>query len=190
MQIAARIVAVIVVGTLLGLFATWFAVVHRGMPGEISNGPWRTSLAIGNPQSDPYTRASVALHGLFALNRSETIYFTAMQDSGGRPLDGHCRYEVAGRDPSARWWSITAYGDDDFLIPNPANRFSVSKDSVLHRANGTFSIQVSTGQGGANWIPVATRPFSLTLRLYNPGPDVALDPGEAALPTINKGTCS
>ena len=98
------------------------------MGDSVADGPWKTSLVAGSPQSDPYTRARVALHGLLALNRKETIYYTATEDSDGAKLDGNCRYEVRGRDPNTRWWSITAYGADDYLIPNPGNLYSVSAD--------------------------------------------------------------
>jgi hypothetical protein len=190
MNLALRILAVVVVGTVLGLAATW--IVTRHMPGEVRNGPWTTNLATGSPQSDPYTRARVALHGLLALNRSETLYFTAVEDKDGAALDGRCRYEITGRDPNTRWWSITAYGDDDYLIPNSRNLYSVSQTSVIRGKDGSFSIAV----GGANapdtktsWIPAGSGKFSLTLRLYNPGPDVALDPAQAALPVLKKVSC-
>ena len=189
MNLALKISAVVIVGALLGLFATWIAVVRGDMPGGVSNGPWKTSLAIGSTQSDPYTRASVALHGLFALNRSETIYYTATSDADGNALDGACRYEIAGRDPDARWWSITAYGADDFLIPNPANRFSVAKTTVQHNANGSFAVQVGGANNSANWIPTGAGAFSLTLRLYNPGPTAAIDPVQTMLPTLKKVGC-
>jgi hypothetical protein len=189
MNLPVKIVAVLVAGTLVGLFSTWLIVVRGGMPGGLSNGPWHTSLATGNEQSDPYTRASVALRGLFALNRDETIYFTATHDEAGNRLDGNCRYEITGHDPSARWWSITAYGADDFLIHNAENRYSVSQSSVARDANGAFRVTVGGPDAGANWIPVGDGPFSLTLRLYNPGPDATLDPGHATLPALRKISC-
>lgn len=189
MRIALKILAVLVVGAALGLFVTWATVVRGSMPGGVFDGPWKTNLAVGSEQSDPYTRAAVALHGLFALNRRETIYYTATADSDGRRLDGGCRYAVEGGDPQARWWSITAYGADDFLIPNPAARYSVAKTTVARRADGSFAVTVGGSAGGSNWIPVRAGSFSLTLRLYNPSPAVALDPEHAALPALKRVSC-
>jgi hypothetical protein len=189
MKLATKIITAVVVGTLLGLFATWFTVERGSMPGAVTNGPWTTNLAAGNSQSDPYTRAKVAIHGLLALNRSETIYYSAARDGDGEPLDGRCVYEISGRDPDARWWSITAYGADDFLIPNPAGRYSVSKTTVSRAPDGDFSVQVGGANSGANWIPLAPERFVLTLRLYNPGPAVALDPAHVALPALKKVSC-
>lgn len=189
MKIVGKIAAALIIGTALGVAATWFTVVRAAKPGGLSNGPWRTNLATGDARSDPYTRARVAVHGLLALNRSETIYFTAARDSDGEPLDGRCIYQLSGRDPDARWWSVTAYGPDDYLIPNAAGRYSVSKTSVTKASDGTFSIQVGGATDGANWIPLAPERFSLSLRLYNPSELIGLDPVHAALPAIKKLSC-
>jgi len=105
MHVAVKILVVVVVGVLLGLGATWFVTSRGGMGDSVVDGPWKTSLVVGSPQSDPYTRARVALHGLLALNRNETIYYTATTDNEGHALDGHCVYEIRGRDPNTRWWS-------------------------------------------------------------------------------------
>jgi hypothetical protein len=186
---ALKILAVLVVGTAIGLFATWIIVFRGGMPSAIANGPWRTSLATGSEQGDPYTRASVAVHGLLALSRIETLYFTATQDSDGNSLDGRCTYVVSGRDPDARWWSVTAYGSDDYLIANPAHRYSVSATSVARNKDGSFAIAVGGERKDTNWIPTADGPFALTLRLYNPGAVTSLDPETAQLPTLKKVSC-
>jgi hypothetical protein len=189
MNLAPKILAVLVVGTFVGLFGTWFTVFQGGMPGGVSDGPWTTNLAVGSPQSDPYTRAKTAIHGLLALNRNETIYYTATHDSDGRPLDGACRYLITGRDPDTRWWSITAYGDDDFLIANPANRYSVAMTTIARDKTGAFTVQVGGLGDGSNWIPTASGRFSLTLRLYDPSPVVAIDPALATLPSLKRVSC-
>jgi len=177
------------VGTALGLFTTWLTVVRVAMPGGVENGPWRTDVAAGNPRSNPYTRARIALHGLLALNARETVYYTATHESEGHQLDGRCVYEISGHDPDARWWSITAYGPDEFLIPNPANRYSVSKTTVAREPDGAFLVQVGGANDGANWIPLGLGRFSLSLRLYNPGPQVVFDPAHVVLPTLKKVSC-
>ena len=189
MRFALRVLAVLVIGTALGLFLTWATVV-RGMPGDVQDGPWHTSLLVGSAASGPYLRASVAIHGLLALNRHETIYYSTSRDDAGDRLEGNCTYRVAGRDPAARWWSITAYGPDDYLIPNAANRYSVSKNAVAREDDGSFIVMVAHGDSGPNWIPVGDGPFSLSLRLYNPQASVTADPAKVALPTIEKAGCS
>jgi hypothetical protein len=189
MRTALKVLAVLVVGIALGLAATWASVIRGTMAGGVSDGPWRTSLYAGSREGGPYLRAQIAMHGLLALNRHETIYYTAARDSDGNVLDGRCLYQIEGRDPPARWWSITAYGADDFLIPNAAERYSMSVNSVARRADRSFVVTLSKGQGGANWIPVGDGPFNVSLRLYNPAPAVAGDPAHVVLPTIRRGTC-
>jgi len=189
MRTFGKILAAVVFGVVLGLFVTWLTIVRgAGMGGDVTDGPWRTSLLTGSSESGMALRASVALHGLFALNRHETIYYTAVTDSAGNKLDGACRYTVAGRDPPTRWWSVTAYGSDDFLIPNAGNRYAVSMNSVSRDKDGVFAAHVSPK--AADEIVTAPGPFSLTLRLYNPDPKVAADPAHVALPTITKVNCA
>jgi hypothetical protein len=188
MRTIAKAIVSVAAGIALGVGTTWLAV-RGGLPGGVDDGPWQTSLAIGSANGDALTRASVALHGLFALNRSETIYYTARSDDTGAALTGACTYRVSGRDPATRWWSITAYGADDFLIPNPGKHYSVSKNSVTRDAGGTFAATVSAKQAPADWIAVTDAPFSLTLRLYNPDKSVAADPAHAKLPAITKVSC-
>src|SRR5215469_11825843 len=135
MHIAAKIGASAVAGILLGLSATYI-VAHRGVPGAVRDGPWVTNLFIGSAAGGPYTRASIALHGLFAINRNEVIYYDTSRDDSGEPLVVNCEYVLQGRDPDARWWSLTAYGADDYLIANPTNRYSVDKASVERKPDG------------------------------------------------------
>ena len=186
---ALKILSVLVVGTALGLFATWATVVRGAMGGDVSSGPWRTSLYTGSSEGGPYLRAHIAVHGLLALSREETVYYSAASDSEGHTLDGNCSYQLEWRDPPTRWWSITAYGPDDFLIPNPADRYSVSMHSVARRADGTFAVTLSKKQVGVDWIPLAAGRFDLTIRLYNPQAAVVADPGRVTLPTIRKAVC-
>jgi hypothetical protein len=189
MRFALKLLAVLVVGTALGLAATWLSV-RWFSPSRIGDGPWKTNLLAGSAQSGPYWRAAVATHALFALNCTESAYYTADTDSDGGKLDGRCRYEMAGPEPQARWWSITAYGPDDYLIANPAHRYSVSKMTVAREGDNTIRVEVGGEAGAGNWIPTGSGPFSLTLRFYNPGSDVVTNPAHVALPAIRKMACT
>lgn len=186
---AFKIFLTLAIGVAFGLAATWATVIRGTTSSNVSDGPWRTSLHTGSSEGGPYLRAWIAVHGLLALSRQETIYYTATSDSDGHGLDGKCSYEIEGRDPPARWWSITAYGADDFLIPNAADRYSVSMNSVVRRADGTFTVALSEAPAERNWIPVAGPRFDVTIRLYNPQAAVVADPAHAALPTIRKVSC-
>ena len=191
MHVALKSLAAIAVGVAFGLLITWATVVRSaGMGGEVTDGAWHTSLLAGSAESGPYLRAVIALHGLLALNRSETIYYSATHDDARNALDGACVYRITGRDPPARWWSITAYGADDFLITNPAGRYSVSQNSIRRRADGSFVVLARKNADAANQIALGAGAFTLTLRLYNPSAAVAADPAHVALPDIEKVSCT
>lgn len=190
MWFAARLIGAVLVGVALGLGSAYVAITSLRGEHAVTNGPWTTSLATGGAGADMYTRAFVALTGLLALNKNETIYFGAQKDSAGEPLDGHCSYRIEGRDPDTRWWSITLYGGDDFLIPNPANRYSVSQTNVVRAADGAFVIRLSTVEETGNWIATSPEGFQITLRLYNPGALVKDNPATTPLPAIVKEACT
>lgn len=176
-------------GIFLPLFLLWLG---RAGEGRIAVGPWHTSLAVGATDADIYTRTYTAINGLLALNRSETIYFDAHHDDDGRKLQADCEYDVSGGPISARWWSITAYASDNFLIPNAANRYSYNVKSLTTDAGGRYSIALGPRERPGHWLPTGDGGggFSLLLRLYNPEADIATTPGVARLPNIKRvGDC-
>lgn len=186
-----RLLASIVLALVLGLGSAYVAVRNAAPEdSSVKNGPWTANLAAGGTNADDYTRTAVALAGLLALNKEETIYYGATEDSAGEPFDPACAYRVDGRDPDARWWSITAYGTDHFLIDHPSKRYSVSKSDVVRAPDGSFVVRVSTTQEAQNWIASSKDGFQLTLRLYNPGATVRDDPAGVTLPSITKEACS
>jgi hypothetical protein len=186
-----RLLASLALAAALGLASAYLAARYL-VSGDAAatNGPWVTNLAAGAPAADPYTRASIALTGLLALSKEETIYYNATQDSAGEALDGRCSYRIEGRDPDARWWSLTVYGSDHFLIDTPGNRYSVSKTSVVRNGDGTFVVRLSTIEEAGNWVATSPDGFQVTLRLYNPSTAVANDPATVPLPAIVKEGCT
>jgi hypothetical protein len=188
MRLSLKILVVLVAGTMLGLLATWLAV-FRFPPGAINDGPWKAIPEAATAQSDAYRRAIAAVHGLFAMNRARAIYYTATTDSEGHTLTGQCRYKVEGPAPDARWWSITAYGPDDYLIANPTGRYSVTKQQATPDARGNIAVLIGGTSGGGSLVPVGTGRFSLSLRLYNPGPEFIANPAAGALPALLRVAC-
>jgi hypothetical protein len=188
MRLLLKLLVVLVAGTMFGLLATWLAVFHFP-PARIGDGPWQTNPDVATAQTDSYRRAFAAVHGLFATNRTGAIYYTATTDNDGRTLTGRCRYEVEGPAPDARWWSITAYGPDDYLIANPTGRYSVTTQQVAPDARGNIVVLIGRTSGGGKLVPVGPGRFSLLLRLYNPGPELIADPAHAALPALLRVSC-
>jgi hypothetical protein len=156
----------------------------------VENGPWMTNLAAGSKNAGMYERAAIAVIALFANSRAETIYFTAFTDSQGETLRSECDYELRGHDLDARWWSITAYGPDGFLIPNDEDRYSYNLQNLAREPDGSYAVQLASERRRGNWLPLnLSGGFSLTIRLYNPGGSVTRSPGEVHLPRISKRGC-
>lgn len=173
----------------LGLASAALSIRLVSRRAAIRIGPWGTSTTAGSGEMGMYERAAVATHALFVLNRSETVYYRAHSDGGGRDLDARCDYQIRGRPLEARWWSITVYGSDDFLIPNAQGRYSFTMANLALEPDGSFLIRASPGPQPGNWLPLGgTGHVSFTLRLYAPSAAVASHPERAALPTI-AGAC-
>lgn len=136
----------------------------------VQNGPWSTSLAVGGTSANPYLRAWVAKHGLLALTKSETIYLSAAVDDNREPLLGNCDYRIEGKAPDTRWWSITVYGEDDFLIPNEQRCYSWCCTEMKLEPGGSFEIYLCRTPKEGCWLPTGqAEKLILMLRLYNPG---------------------
>ena len=201
-------------GVVLGMGTAWWTIRSGGTARSLVKiGPWETSLLAGSPQADAYTRARVAVVGLLALGRHETVYYVARTDSTGQALRSRCQYQIDGLAPPARWWSLTAYADDHFLFEAPQDRFSLNgalarldprgefhvmtgpTRPVWADANGHDDANLRKGPNGSEaettWLPTpGDRGLELTLRLYHPSPALQEDPRGLHAPTIRRvGSC-
>ncbi|SDU23360.1 DUF1214 domain-containing protein [Halopseudomonas salegens] len=201
MKLIGKLAAAFLVALVLGIGSAWVVINAMspiaGRGGMIQNGAWTTSLLIGSSAATPYTRAIVARAGLLALAKSETVYFTAFTDDDGAPLKTDCTYAVSGTPLPARWWSITAYGANHYLIPNGHDKYSENKHSLSWQGVGEgrrFRFALGPDAQEGDFIPTGHdsgegAPFSLTLRLYNPEPQVIETPGAIDLPILTKERC-
>jgi len=180
-----------IAGLIVGAIAAFVYFKQPSASADVAVGAWHANLAAGSRSADMFSRASVATSGLLALNRSETVYFVAAHDDSGATLTGTCRYDVVGQFPAARWWSITLYGEDLFLVGNPANRFSFNQANATRDAAGGFHLAVAATQQQGDWLPApATGNFLLVLRLYNPDAALAANPRSLVPPKITPhGDC-
>lgn len=125
---------------------------------------------------------------LLALNRSETVYFTAWQDDTGAALRETCRYRVSGTDLPARWWSLTLYGEDDFLPANGDDALALTRTDLR---DGAWSLLAGpAAEPGEAWLSTRNAgDFSITLRLYHPDTIVLEAPQSLTLPAIERLGC-
>ena len=144
---------------------------------------------IGDFNTEYAYRALVALARLGANTVEVALYPKIEQDADGNPLTGEKSYllhfESYPQVLEGGFWSVTAYGDDDFLIDNPMDRYCINNRSGL-KMNDDGSVDVILSEDApedtTNWLPVGDG-FHLFMRIYTPDMD-ALETWTA--PTITE----
>jgi hypothetical protein len=156
-------------------------------PDEIRIGAWTTNKLAGSSAANALTRARIAIHGILALDRQETIYFFSSQDDSGNPLTSEHDWEIRGKGFDCRWWSFTLYDEDDQLIESLSRRYSVHSDNVVVEPDGSYRIVVSRGNPNTNWLASGhAKQLMVTIRLYNPSQAVLDDVSGVELPSIRR----
>ena len=139
-------------------------------------------------------RALVAIGGFGANPADVAVYMKAGLDDAGNVLNGENAY-ILHFEPDALppveengFWSITAYGDDDFLIDNPLNRYAINDRSEFElNGDGSLDILLQANQPdehASNWLPTGTAGFHLFMRIYLPRE--AVINGTWKAPTLTK----
>ncbi|PTU33133.1 DUF1214 domain-containing protein [Stenotrophobium rhamnosiphilum] len=183
-------IALVVIACLTGVLATKPVVAYLMNRFAVHNGSWTTSASTGSDSANIYERAAIAVAGLYALSNKEAIYYTAFTDSDGQPLDGACDYSLRGSTLPARWWSLTMYGADHYLVDNVAGIYSRHAGNLEFAADKSYSVHISATAQAHNWLPAPkSGKFSITLRLYNPDVTVHENLSGIALPVITRGGC-
>ncbi len=163
-------------------------------PRDLVNG-WSTPPAVLGQYGQHYNlRAAVAKVGLGANLPADTLYLQARVDHEGRELNGSKRYRVRfepGQSPPvSAFWSLTAYGLDNFLLDVPGGRHAVGhREPPVANPDGAIELLVQADPPDsrlrANWLPVREgEPFTLMARLYWPAPP-ALD-GRWRMPVVQR----
>jgi hypothetical protein len=154
------------------------AFARSGTP---ANG-WRTHLmAMGTYGTDYLQRAAMAYAGLGAATPDDTVFATAFADGNGQPLSGEAGYVLHfGKDqlpPVRALWSLTLYDVARRLASNPTRRHVIgARDKLWFNDDGSLDLHIGPESPGsdkaANWLPAPGGPFTLTLRLDWPKPEV------------------
>jgi len=139
--------------------------------------------SLGNWSDNYLMRSVVANTGLGANIPEDASYVTNSHDTNLDPLTGLGNYRITfgpGQLPPVNaFWSVTAYGPENYLIPNSAGVQALGDRSGLVTAtDGTTTIYLRPTAPEdealrANWLPTpAGEAFSLTMRLYWPKENV------------------
>jgi hypothetical protein len=151
--------------------------------GTVANGWMITTDSIGVYGNYYLKRAVVTEIGLGANPPEDAIYPVLLADADGSPIDGGGKYvvhfESGDLPPVAAFWSITMYDAEGFQIPNELDRFAIGdRDPLVFNEDGSLDIYIQKENPGpereSNWLPSASGPSGVTMRLYGPEND-ALD---------------
>jgi hypothetical protein len=192
MKTALKYIGVFLVALVLGIGSALYWLAKSPLESNwVRKGPWKTNVLAGSEQSGMYDRARIAIAGLLALKKSETLYYVADTDDSEELLRAACDYRIEGRGFDARWWSVTVYGRTYFLIPNEQKRYSFNGNNVARDKDGLFRIRLSSTPKDKNWIPTGHKDqkIHVTLRLYNPSPGIIENPSSVGLPRIIREVC-
>ncbi|MCR5790780.1 MAG: DUF1254 domain-containing protein [Lachnospiraceae bacterium] len=149
----------------------------------------------GEPIGDfgtEYTyRAAVAVSGFGANTIDVAIYPKCAADENGETFDGKKDYilhfDTLPPVLEKGFWSVTAYGNDDFLIANPLDRYAVNDRSDFKlNDDGSLDILLSsdTDTGSDLYLlPTDEEGFHLFMRIYLPDMDAL---GTWNAPTIKQ----
>ena len=162
----------------------------------VKNDIWTILPSPGDPDRSIYTRAAVAAAGTFASKKPEQAYYQTEIDIEDQPLNGNCLYKLSGDDIESRWWSVTAYANDGFLIENTEKLYSYNSETINYNANGGFEIyflgdnDFITDVSNENWLRVnQDENFNVSLRIYYPGEEFFSNLRRVNLPIIEKVKC-
>lgn len=138
-------------------------------------------------------RALVAEVGLGANPPEDAVYPVLLADADGNPTDGDRDYVVHfdadTLPPVAAFWSITMYDAEGFQVANEIDRFAIGdRDPLAFNPDGSLDIYMQKENPGpdkeANWLPSASGPSGITMRLY--APDAAALDGTWAPPPVKR----
>jgi hypothetical protein len=138
----------------------WIYSTKMGVYG--TNYRWRAliaSIAIG---------ANLAEDAVYPLSYGPDMFTTY---SGAHKYVVH--FNGGDFPPVEGFWSLTMYNEQQFLVPNPINRYTVSqRNKFKTNADGSLDVYIQSESPGKdkeqNWLPAPKDKFMLTLRMYWP----------------------
>jgi hypothetical protein len=174
-----------------GLGSAWYMVEAGSRLSTRSFGPWTTWLAAGRPDADPYTRAHTARNALLPIASTLELTFFAKTDGEGAQLQSACDYAVTVEGLEGAWWNLAAFDRRGGLIPNGADRYAFSSDSVMREPDGRAVIVVARDARPGNWLPVGAGKITLVLTVQDAVRAAAAHSGGSikGMPTIRKIGC-
>ena len=149
--------------------------------GRMRNGWMVMADGIGVFGNGYVKRAIIARLGLGANPPEDAIYPLLETDADGDKLDGANRYVIhfdqGQLPPAGAFWSVTMYDAAGYQAANELNRFAIGdRDDLVFNADGSLELHIQHARPAdnqvANWLPAPTGPLAVTMRIYEPGPEL------------------
>jgi hypothetical protein len=133
----------------------------------------------------------VARTGELPVGSGDGVAFYAHTDDAGQILDGRCDVVASGITPQARFWTMTLYDPEGWLVANSVQRHGFTSQEIIRRSDGTFEITVGPRARPGNWLPTGgVEKYLLVLRLYDTPIGMATRTGrDAPMPSITRRAC-
>jgi len=178
---------VIVAGVLCGTGIAIYNIKYWSAgDATIVNGSW-VGKNLNKVGTDRLLTARIAVSALFALNPKEVVYLIAKDDKDGNELTAENDYLIKGIPLDARYWSITLYDENYFLVPNTENRYSYNLYNVSYESDSSYLIHISSTRKNKNWLSAGNKgKFYLAIRMYHPEKSVYNHLNKIQLPVIEK----
>jgi hypothetical protein len=165
------------VGLALAFISLYLILDDEAKAHQTTTSGWSTIRQCNRPGNGILQRAACAQYLPMASVLEEAAYWTTTVDSTGRALSGRNNYVLhfpAGQlPPNEAFWSVTMTDVRNYMVPNPANRYSIGAGSgLLPNADGSTDVHIRhTSPAGheSNWLPAPSGNFKLWLRTYLPG---------------------
>ena len=198
MRFALTVLAIALVALVTAAGTAYVAITNELFVNKLTSGPWSARLFQAALDADPYSLAIRTRNSTIPTPIAEAVEFTSNTDSAGKRLVGRCSYQLIGRMPASRIWTIAIELPEGATERNPAIRpanypddpYATHSGVVLRQEDGTVRIQIAATVRPGNWLQVRTSgPFSLVTRLYDTpiGEDLRRNPVE--LPRIEQVSC-
>jgi len=137
-----------------GLGSAWYMIEAGSQLSTRSFGPWTAWSASGRPDADPYTRAHTARNALLPLASTLELTYRARADSRGGKLNSACDYAVVVEGLDNAWWNLAVFDTRGRLIPNAAERYAFSSDTVMRETDGRAIVTLARDARAGNWLPI------------------------------------
>ncbi|HEY8193882.1 MAG TPA: DUF1214 domain-containing protein [Hyphomicrobium sp.] len=151
-----RAISLILTVTLAIGVGVWSSryMISRGSPLSADMyGPWQHWRDFGRETADPYTKAHIASTGKLRVSADSAGIFEARTDSQGARLHSSCNYKIEGGSLPGLWWSIAVFDSRGRLIPNEADRYEFTADTIAPNPNGSFVVSLGRDALPGNWLP-------------------------------------